>query len=168
MTLFDVLYVLVAVASASVITVVLRLVIRRLGVTEPLDGELDAGPGARRTDFAHARPDGGTPLHAEAHSGDAAAIERLLSGGAAVSASDSHGETPLHEAAFEGSPALADGLLSRGADTDAKDARGTTPAGYARFWGNRSVRQVLQRHRSQQRRGRQAREGSNETTRRDA
>jgi len=61
-------------------------------------------------------------LFAAASRGDAAAIPRLVAGGADVSARDSHGRTPLHVAAFAGKHDTMRALVKAGADPNALDA----------------------------------------------
>ncbi|MGE3934753.1 MAG: ankyrin repeat domain-containing protein [Rhodospirillaceae bacterium] len=60
-------------------------------------------------------------LHAAAAAGDAAAIGRLLDGGAAPDPRDDWGRTPLHVAGHGGHQAAARLLLARGAAPDAQD-----------------------------------------------
>jgi uncharacterized protein len=62
-------------------------------------------------------------LHAAAAKGDAAEIERLASGGAAIDSRDSHGRTPLHVAAFMGKPDAARTLIRLGANPNTLDAQ---------------------------------------------
>jgi ankyrin repeat protein len=62
-------------------------------------------------------------LLAAASRGDAAEIERLLTGGASVATRDGHGRTPLHVAAHGGHHAAARALLAGGADPNALDSR---------------------------------------------
>ncbi len=58
-------------------------------------------------------------LFAAAHSGDAAAIARLIAGGADVRARDGYGRTPLHAAAYAGRHDAMRALASGGADANA-------------------------------------------------
>jgi ankyrin repeat protein len=58
-------------------------------------------------------------LHAAAWRGDAAAIGKLLAGGASLEARDGHGRTPLHVAAFKGHHDAIRALVKGGADTGA-------------------------------------------------
>jgi ankyrin repeat protein len=55
-------------------------------------------------------------LHAAAHTGDTAKIARLVAGGAAVDATDSHGRTPLHVATFAKQRDAVRALAKAGAD----------------------------------------------------
>jgi ankyrin repeat protein len=57
-----------------------------------------------------------TGLHAAAHKGDAAKIARLVSGGAALNATDAHGRTPLHVATFARQREAIRALARAGAD----------------------------------------------------
>ncbi len=61
-------------------------------------------------------------LHAAAHTGDLAMIERLATQASAREARDSNGRTPLHVAAFARQPAAVAALIRAGADTSALDA----------------------------------------------
>jgi ankyrin repeat protein len=62
-------------------------------------------------------------LHAAAAQGDAAAIARLLSGGADVNAVDGHRRTPLHVAVHAGHREAAQALLKGGANPNALEAQ---------------------------------------------
>jgi hypothetical protein len=62
-------------------------------------------------------------LHAAAARGDAAAVRRLLVGGADPNARDGHQRTPLHVAAHGGQGEVARLLVDGGADANALDAR---------------------------------------------
>lgn len=62
-------------------------------------------------------------LHAAAATGDAAAIERLVKGGAAIDARDAHQRTPLHVAVFMRREDAARALLRLGADANALEAQ---------------------------------------------
>ncbi len=57
-------------------------------------------------------------LHAAAHKGDAAQIERLLAGGANPNVTDSHGRTPVHVATFAGQRAALRALAQGGANLE--------------------------------------------------
>lgn len=60
-------------------------------------------------------------LHAAAHSGNTAAISRLIAEGAAVDARDSHGRTPLHVATFARHHAVMRALAAAGANPRAQE-----------------------------------------------
>jgi ankyrin repeat protein len=60
-------------------------------------------------------------LFAAAARGDAAAIPKLVAGGAGVDARDAHGRTPLHVAAFAGQRDAMRALAQAGADPNALD-----------------------------------------------
>src|SRR5690242_2059304 len=64
-----------------------------------------------------------TGLHAAAANGDAAEIERLVKGGAALEARDGNGRTPLHVAYFRREGFAAAKLVLLGADPNALDAQ---------------------------------------------
>ncbi len=57
-----------------------------------------------------------TGLHAAAHSGSAASIEKLIAAGAKTDARDARGRTPLHVAAFAGRREAIRALAKAGAD----------------------------------------------------
>ena len=57
-----------------------------------------------------------TGLHAAAHKGDVAKIQRLAASGAALNASDGYGRTPLHVAAFARQREVVRALAKAGAD----------------------------------------------------
>ncbi|MFZ2644579.1 MAG: ankyrin repeat domain-containing protein, partial [Verrucomicrobiia bacterium] len=89
-----------------------------------------ANPGAEvelllsyRADI-HARDSaGGTPLHAAAQFGTAAAAQRLLKRGARANARDNDGRTPLH---WTRAKDVAEALIARKADVNARDNEGRT------------------------------------------
>jgi uncharacterized protein len=57
-----------------------------------------------------------TGLHAAAHKGDAAKVQRLVASGAALNATDGYGRTPLHVAAFARQREVIRALAKAGAD----------------------------------------------------
>lgn len=57
-----------------------------------------------------------TGLHAAAHKGDVAKIQRLVASGAALNATDAYGRTPLHVAAFARQREAIRALAKAGAD----------------------------------------------------
>lgn len=57
-----------------------------------------------------------TGLHAAAHKGDAAKVQRLVASGAALNATDGNGRTPLHVAAFARQREVIRTLAKAGAD----------------------------------------------------
>jgi ankyrin repeat protein len=66
-------------------------------------------------------------------------IERLLSVGADVNATDTVGFTPLHWASLDGHLQVFKELLEHGADIEAKDNYGLTPLHYACYNGHLAV-----------------------------
>ena len=59
-----------------------------------------------------------TGLHAAAHKGDVAKVQRLVASGAALNATDARGRTPLHVAAFARQREVIRALAKAGADLD--------------------------------------------------
>jgi ankyrin repeat protein len=57
-----------------------------------------------------------TGLHAAAHKGDVAKVQRLAASGAALNATDGHGRTPLHVATFARQQEAIKALAKAGAD----------------------------------------------------
>lgn len=57
-----------------------------------------------------------TGLHAAAHKGDVAKVQRLVASGAALNATDAYGRTPLHVAAFARQREAIRALAKAGAD----------------------------------------------------
>ena len=57
-----------------------------------------------------------TGLHMAAHKGDVAKVQRMVTSGAALNASDSYGRTPLHVAAFARQRDAIRALVKAGAD----------------------------------------------------
>ncbi len=57
-----------------------------------------------------------TGLHAAAHKGDVAKIQRLTASGAALNATDAHGRTPLHVATFARQREAVRALVKAGVD----------------------------------------------------
>jgi uncharacterized protein len=57
-----------------------------------------------------------TGLHAAAHKGDVAKVQRLVASGAALNATDGYGRTPLHVAAFARQREVIRALAKAGAD----------------------------------------------------
>lgn len=78
-----------------------------------------------------------------AKSGDAARVEELLAGDAAlVGARDKDGSTPLHRAAWKGHAAVVELLLEAGADVNARSQNehyGDTPLHAAAHGNQRAV-----------------------------
>ena len=75
--------------------------------------------------------------------GDAAAVDRLLSSGAAVDEPGRNGETPLIIAALNDRQDIAALLLAHGADIRARNAGGFTPLHAAAYSGSASVASLL-------------------------
>ncbi len=75
-------------------------------------------------------------LHDAARTGDGAAIQKLLEGGANVNEPDETGETALISAALAGQTATVDLLLQRQADAKARNDRGMTALHAAAFAGD--------------------------------
>jgi hypothetical protein len=78
-------------------------------VVTPFAGQAQVAPGA--TEAA-----GYTALHAAAHQGDVAKIQRLVASGAALNATDGYGRTPLHVATFARQREAVRALVKAGAD----------------------------------------------------
>jgi ankyrin repeat protein len=78
-----------------------------------------------------------------ASSGDRAAVERLLKGGADVNAPQGDGATALHWAAYRGDAALAGLLLKAGAKADVANHNGATPLWLAATSGDAAVIRAL-------------------------
>ena len=65
-----------------------------------------------------------TELHWMAFKGDAAAVKRLLRGGANVNKKVDNGNSPLHLAAYKGHTEVVGMLIEHGADIDARNNAG--------------------------------------------
>jgi ankyrin repeat protein len=63
-----------------------------------------------------------TGLHAAAHKGDVAQLQRLVATGASLNAIDAHGRTPLHVATFAGRREAIRALAKAGADLNRLDS----------------------------------------------
>ena len=63
-----------------------------------------------------------TGLHAAAHKGDVAQLQRLVASGASLNATDAHGRTPLHVATFAGQREAIRALVKAGADLNRLDS----------------------------------------------
>ena len=63
-----------------------------------------------------------TGLHAAAHKGDVAQLQRLVASGASLNATDAHGRTPLHVATFAGRREAIRALAKAGADLNRLDS----------------------------------------------
>lgn len=85
----------------------------------------------------------GEPLFDAAKSGDTAAIERLLSSGAAVDSRDQDQATPLITAALGGQVEAARLLLAKGADVMARNSGGFTALHAAAYSGSVPVAVLL-------------------------
>ncbi len=86
---------------------------------------------------------GQTPLHKAALRGSAAAVEELISKGAAVNAKDVRGRTPLHRAAEVGAGPVAKLLIAKGALVNAEDVLGRTPLHRAAEYGHKAIAELL-------------------------
>ena len=75
----------------------------------PFAGQAQVAPSA-------AEAAGYTGLHAAAHKGDVAKIQRLVASGAALNATDGYGRTPLHVATFARQREAVRALVNAGAD----------------------------------------------------
>ncbi len=84
-----------------------------------------------------------TQLHWMAFKGDAAAVERLLEGGADVNKAVDNGNTPLHLAAFKGHKEVIAILLDHGARPGAVNDAGLTALDWARRKGHQDVEKML-------------------------
>ena len=83
---------------------------------------------------------GDSSLHQAAATGDASAVEKLLSVGADANATNKDGRTALHVAANEHVAKL---LLSKGADVNARSNNGQTPLHIASGDGRKDVAEAL-------------------------
>ena len=63
-----------------------------------------------------------TGLHAAAHKGDVAKVQRLVASGAGLNATDAHGRTPLHVATFARQREAIRALAKAGADLNRLEA----------------------------------------------
>jgi len=63
-----------------------------------------------------------TGLHAAAHKGDVAQLQRLVASGASLNATDAHGRTPLHVATFAGQREAIRALVKACADLNRLDS----------------------------------------------
>ena len=84
-----------------------------------------------------------TPLHWAAHSGDTAAIDRLVRAGAEVNAAGRYGYTPLHDAAENGHAEAVEALARAGAEVSAVDEYGRTPLHWAASYGHAEAVEAL-------------------------
>ena len=82
---------------------------------------------------------GGDDLQRAAAAGDHAAVERLVSQGAALEGRDRHGRTALLAAAQHGQKRAVLALLAAGADLEATDENGYTPLIWAAQQGHTAV-----------------------------
>lgn len=87
--------------------------------------------------------DGKTPLMTAARQGDAAAVNRLISAGTDVNASNAGGATALMFAVLSGDPLVTSLLVRAGARTDAKAKLGWTALALAAVKGYTAVGEVL-------------------------
>ena len=87
--------------------------------------------------------DSKTPLMTAARQGDAAAVNRLISAGADVNASNTGGATALMFAALSGDPLVTSLLVRAGARTDTKAKLGWTALALAAVKGYTEVAEVL-------------------------
>ena len=85
----------------------------------------------------------GEPLSDAAAKGDTAAIERLLSSGAAIDARDHDQATPLINAALKGQVEAAKLLLAKGANVTARNSGGFTALHAAAYSGNAEIAALL-------------------------
>ena len=96
--------------------------------------------------LAVAAPAGAGSLHEAARVGDAAAIAKLLQGGAVVHEQDATGNTPLHSAAAHGHVSAIARLLAAGADVNVQNKEGLTPLQLAVENGHDEARMALRSH----------------------
>jgi CubicO group peptidase (beta-lactamase class C family) len=82
-------------------------------------------------------------LHIAAVQGDAAAVRRLLAGGADPDRLDAYGSTPLIAAITFGHEAAARALIAGGADLSRPNAEGSTPLHVAAFFAREGIVQAL-------------------------
>jgi ankyrin repeat protein len=89
---------------------------------------------------------GGAALIDAIHLGDAEALEKLLSMGVSVDATDDYlGRTPLIVAAMGGHIQIVAILLAKGADVRVRDMEGWTAMRYARGFGRDDIVELLAR-----------------------
>ena len=96
--------------------------------------------------LAIAAPAGAGSLHEAAQDGDAAAIAKLLQGGAVVHEQDATGNTPLHSAAAHGHISAIALLLAAGADANVQNKERLTPLQLAVANGHDAAMMALRRH----------------------
>ena len=118
MDVFDILIPVIALAAALIVPLVRRLTEKKVGGA--LIDAIDLG--------------------------DAEALEKLLSRGAPVDATDDYlGRTPLIVATMSGNAPIVAILLAKGADVRAKDMEGWTAMRYARGFGRDDIVELLER-----------------------
>lgn len=96
----------------------------------------------------HRNSIGCTALHAAAHTGSRAVVERLLRAGADKNRKSFDGRTPLYIACVQGTEGAADALLHAGASTVESQDDGFTPLAAAAAGGYRGIVALLLRARA--------------------
>jgi hypothetical protein len=94
----------------------------------------------------NAKPDGRTPLHVAAWSGNVPVAELLIAKGADIDAKANNGWTPLHGACFRGRKVVVELLIAKGTDLNVKDNRGQTGLSLAKQQGHEEIVELLRNH----------------------